>query len=287
MALCTRVTLVTNVMMRQVAVLYRGGNNSRIEAFPQGVSQIIGDLLRRRISSSGGNNKKGEKRKGKVTKSSRAWLNRQASDEYVKKKGDSPSRSIFKLEQIHKKHPFLRGTNNARSPKVVVDLGAAPGGWSLYASRHLSPSSTLLAVDLLPLDEQTHATLEQAPHEFHALQGDFTSAQMQDEIRQYGASASSDGAVNVVLSDMAPNFLGDARTDALRTMHLCEHVLHFSMPLLHPGGTVLMKFFATGTNELADLARSCHFSTVKVIKPPASRKQSSEQYLLAMDYKPP
>jgi 23S rRNA (uridine2552-2'-O)-methyltransferase len=285
MAWCSRVTPVTNVMMRQVAVLYRGGD-SRIEAFPQGVSQI-GYLLRRRVSSSGGHNKKGDasqKQKRKVTKSSRAWLDRQASDEYVKKKGDSPSRSIFKLEQIHKKHSFLRG-NNGRSPKVVVDLGAAPGGWSLYASRHLSPSSTLLAVDLLPLDEQTHAKLEQAPHEFHALQGDFTSAQMQDEIRKYGSAAS--GAVNVVLSDMAPNFLGDARTDALRTMHLCEHVLHFSMPLLHPGGTVLMKFFATGTNELAELARSCHFSTVKVIKPPASRKQSSEQYLLAMDYKPP
>jgi 23S rRNA (uridine2552-2'-O)-methyltransferase len=270
-------------MMRQVTVLYRGGN-SRIEAFPQGVS-LIGYLLRRRVSSSGGNNKKGDdstqKRKRNLTKSSRAWLDRQASDEYVKNKGDSPSRSIFKLEQIHKKHPFLRGKNGRSPPKVVVDLGAAPGGWSLYASRHLSPTSTLLAVDLLPLDEQTQAKLEQAPHEFHALQGDFTSAQIQDEIRNYGAS------VNVVLSDMAPNFLGDARTDALRTMHLCEHVLHFSMPLLHPGGTVLMKYFATGTNELADLARSCHFSTVKVIKPPASRKKSAEQYLLATDYKPP
>jgi len=286
-----------------------------------------------------------KKQTGGNTPSSKAWLLRQSKDEYAHRarKEGSPSRAIYKLEQIekmllerHRKRQNQkkggRGSDESnrkhlfQTGNVVVDLGAAPGGWSMYASSQVRQNGMVIAVDLLPLDERAlHQNGQQQASSVHAIQGDFKSIQVKNDIfsilmmHHAQKRALPDPAVDVVMSDMAANFTGDKKTDALKTMSLCEEALsfaiglsnfhdttitHHSIPtssdepsnfatiagssgILRPGGTFLCKFFSCGKEDEYDLmeaARRC-FTQIDVLKPPASRRESAEQYLLATGYK--
>ncbi len=259
--------------------------------------------------------------RGKLSQSSRNWLQRQEKDVYSKKarKEGSPSRSIFKLEEIVKN----MNTFNKRKSKgikfnflqkddVVIDLGAAPGGWSLYASRLLGGKGLLISVDLLPLDSNVVnkiATEEKMPS-FHAIEGDFTHYTVKQSIMDIVSSHEmsnqnldeSVGKVDCIISDMAANFTGDKSTDALRTMNLCEDAMMFAAgsscfddevdknnddAMLRIGGTFLCKFFACGQDDEKDLmtAAKSRFQYTNIFKPKSSRKESAELFLLATGYR--
>jgi len=247
--------------------------------------------------------------------SSKAWLLRQSKDEYARRarKEGSPSRAIYKLEQIddmHRRKQQNRKKGGAsKSSKqlfqkgdVVVDLGAAPGGWSMYASSKIKSNGMVIAVDLLPLDERTLHQNSTSSSPIHVIQGDFRFTQVKGDIfnaimkhreQQKMVSTSDVPHVDVVMSDMAANFTGDKTTDALKTMSLCEEALAFAVGLstehhgvLRTGGTFLCKFFSCGREnerDLMDAVKGC-FARADVLKPPASRKASAEQYLLATGY---
>ncbi len=244
-------------------------------------------------------------KKQKQSKSSQNWIQRQQKDPYVQKAQalGLPSRASFKLQEINEIHyPALMkkkgisatGKNKRLlQPRMnVVDLGASPGGWSLYASYQVK-EGIIVAVDLLPLDE-TKISLNMPNFDF--IQGDFTKS----ETKQLIIDALQNERANLVMSDMAQNFLGDSQTDALRTLNLCEQALVFSAGgscfdssyspnaeegMLAPGGSFLCKFFSCGKENEEDLMQAAKrtFRTVHVIKPKASRKESSEMYLLAIN----
>jgi 23S rRNA (uridine2552-2'-O)-methyltransferase len=242
----------------------------------------------------------------KQSKSSQNWIQRQQKDPYVQKAQalGLPSRASFKLQEINEIHyPALikkkkgisaTGTNKRLlQPQMnVVDLGASPGGWSLYASTQVK-EGIIVAVDLLPLDD-TKICLNLPNFEF--IRGDFTES----ETKQLIIDALKKERAHLVMSDMAQNFLGDSQTDALRTLNLCEQALVFSAGgscfdssyspkadegMLAPGGSFLCKFFSCGKEYEEDLMQAAKraFRSVHVIKPKASRKESSEMYLLAIN----
>ena len=193
---------------------------------------------------------------------------------------------------------------------TVLDLGAAPGGWSKYAAKNIQSEGLLVAVDLLPLDDKTVSAIEKDPDGplFHIIQGDFTTNEVKEElidlIDTYGEEHERRG-VDCIISDMAANFTGDKMTDALRTMNLCEDALMLAAGrscfderyiagtdenedgILRKGGSFLCKFFSCGQENEKDLkdATKRHFKQSTVLKPKASRKESAEMYLLAIDYK--
>ena len=196
----------------------------------------------------------------KHKKSSQQWLERHVNDPFVKKAqaSDKVSRSYYKLEYMDKKYGLLKSDHTN-----VVDLGAAPGGWTSYAS---DKGARVLAIDLLEIDEQ----IAELPN-VDFIQGDFTML----------AQELSNMKAHVVMSDMAPNFVGDSRTDAIRTADLCEQALEFSFTILEPGGVFVGKYFSgPEEQELKEMARQ-EFAKVVTVKPPASRKESSERYLVA------
>ena len=163
---------------------------------------------------------------------------------------------------------------------VVVDLGAAPGGWTSYVASRLANGSTLVAIDLLPLNSAVVKQISEAPIDCHVLQGDFRSNDVQGKLR----SILKDKKVSLVLSDMAANTVGDSQTDALRTMGLCETALDMAMEFLCKQGVFVAKFFSCSDEvELRNHARR-YFDKVQVVKPLASRKESAERYLMAKGY---
>jgi len=207
---------------------------------------------------------KGDKRR---TPSSRAWLERQLSDPYVAraKREGYRSRAAFKLAEIDDKFHFLK--KGAR----VVDLGAAPGGWSEIAARRIGPSGKVVALDILDMKPI-------AGVEFVKL--DFLDAAAPDRLK-----AMLGGEADAVLCDMAANATGHRKTDHLRIMALAEAAAHFAREVLAPGGNFLCKVLQGGT-EAALLAELKHdFASVKHIKPPASRTGSAELYLLARGFR--
>lgn len=247
------------------------------------------------------------------SQSSNAWKRRHEKDPYVKRarKEGSPSRAIYKIEEIEKsitnlfqkkKRLHSLGIRGLFRPgDTVLDLGAAPGSWSLYASKKIGPEGLLVAVDLLDLNTKTMAKLNNNKAPFHAIKGDFTSKAVQQSIVQILASRVDESLkIDCIISDMAANFTGDQLTDALRTMNLCEDAMMFAagpscfedkpgydQSLLRPGGVFLCKFFACGQNYEEDLmnAASRSFEYTSVIKPSASRKKSAEMYLFACGFK--
>ncbi|MFM5908923.1 MAG: RlmE family RNA methyltransferase [Novosphingobium sp.] len=200
------------------------------------------------------------------TASSARWLQRQLNDPYVKQaKSDGyRSRAAYKLAELDERFGLLKGV------KRVVDLGVAPGGWTQVV-RKRSPKAAIVGIDLLPTDAIEGATL---------LQMDF----MADEAPE-ALEAALDGPPDLVLSDMAANTVGHKATDHLRTMGLVEAAVDFAITTLSPGGAFVAKVFAGGTDGdlLAILKRN--FTTVKHAKPPASRKDSSEWYVIAQGFK--
>ena len=207
---------------------------------------------------------KGDKRR---TPSSRAWLERQISDPYVAraKREGYRSRAAYKLTEIDDKFHLLK--NGAR----VVDLGAAPGGWSEVAARRVGAGGRVLALDILDMKPI-------AGVEFIKL--DFLDAAAPERLK-----AMLGGDADVVLSDMAANATGHRQTDHLRIMALAEAAAQFARDVLGPGGGFLCKVLQGGTEAalLAELKRD--FSSVKHIKPPARRADSAELYLLARGFR--
>jgi 23S rRNA (uridine2552-2'-O)-methyltransferase len=203
--------------------------------------------------------------KGRSAASQR-WLLRQLNDPYVAaaKQQGWRSRAAFKLLELDDRfHLIRRGA-------LVVDLGAAPGGWSQAAVKR--GAGRVVAVDLLPVDPIAGATL---------LLGDFTDPAMPALLADaLGCKA------DLVLSDMAPNTTGHVGTDHLRIMALAEEALAFALEVLVEGGGFVAKVFQGGAERhlLEQLKR--HFATVRHAKPPSSRKESSELYVVATGFRP-
>ncbi|MCL4672041.1 MAG: RlmE family RNA methyltransferase [Sphingomonadaceae bacterium] len=200
------------------------------------------------------------------TASSVRWLERQLNDPYVKQaKADGyRSRAAYKLIELDEKYALLKGAQR------VVDLGVAPGGWAQVV-RKKAPRAAVVGIDLLPTEPLDGVTL---------FQLDF----MADEAPAALAEA-LDGAPDLVLSDMAANTVGHKQTDHLRTMGLVEAAAWFAVENLAEGGAFVAKVLAGGTDsDLLALLKQ-HFRTVKHAKPPASRKGSSEWYVIAQGFK--
>ena len=210
-------------------------------------------------------------RKGtKKSASSRQWLTRQLNDPYVAmaKRESLRSRAVYKLKEIDERHHLFR--RGAR----VVDLGAAPGGWSQYAAERVGArdgQGKVVALDLLDLEPIEGVTFAKL---------DF----LRSEAPEWIVMALG-GKADVVLSDMAANTTGHRKTDHLRIMGLAEAAAEFAREVLAPGGSFLAKVLQGGTENtlLASLKRE--FSRVKHVKPAASRADSAELYLLATGFR--
>ena len=199
--------------------------------------------------------------------SSTRWLKRQLSDPYVREaqRLGYRSRAAFKLIQIDDKLDILKP--GAR----VVDLGAAPGGWSQVAVERCGPGGLVVGIDLLAVDALPGARF---------LEGDFLDEDAPARLEQ-----ALGGPADVVLSDMAAPATGHAKTDHLRTMALAEAAFDFAEEILAPGGAFIAKVLTGGTERdlLARMKR--RFAKVRHVKPPASRKDSAELYVAATGYR--
>ena len=198
--------------------------------------------------------------------SSARWLQRQLNDPYVRKaKAEGyRSRAAYKLVELDERFGLLKGA------KRVVDLGIAPGGWSQVV-RAKVPGARIVGIDLLPTEPIEGVTI---------FQMDF----MADEAPA-ALEGALDGAPDLVLSDMAANTVGHKQTDHLRTMGLVETAVDFAVNTLAPGGAFVAKVFAGGTDAALLAILKKNFATVKHAKPPASRKDSSEWYVIAQGFK--
>ena len=207
---------------------------------------------------------------GKRKLSSKLWLERQLNDPYVAqaKREGLRSRAAFKLIEIDDKYHFLKpGT-------TVVDLGAAPGGWSQIAAKRVGAANSkgrVIAIDLLEMPEIPGVSFAQLDFQSHDAPAKLL--------------AMISGRADVVLSDMAANTTGHRKTDQLRILGLVEGATAFAAEVLNPGGTFLAKVFQSGADAalMAELKRD--FASVKHVKPASSRQDSSERYVLAMGFR--
>ncbi|MGH8131004.1 MAG: RlmE family RNA methyltransferase [Steroidobacteraceae bacterium] len=206
---------------------------------------------------------------GRRSKSSGRWLEEHFSDPFVRRAQDAGlrSRAVFKLEEIDRAEKLIF------PGAVIVDLGAAPGGWSQYAARRLAGSGIVFALDLLPMDEIPGVTV---------IQGDFREQAVLEEL----LSRLGERRADLVMSDMAPNISGVDVIDQARAADLEALALDFSRRVLGPQGALVMKVFqGAGFQELlADARRD--FQAVRMRKPRASRQRSSETYLVARGPRP-
>ena len=203
--------------------------------------------------------------KGRTASSTR-WLNRQLNDPYVRqaKAEGYRSRAAYKLAELDEKFALLKGVTR------VVDLGIAPGGWSQVV-RKRSPRAAIAGIDLLPVEPIKGVAI---------LEMDFMADAAPDALL-----AALGGAPDLVLSDMAANTVGHKQTDHLRTMGLVETAAQFAIENLATGGGFVAKVLAGGTDPALLALLKRHFATVKHAKPPASRKGSSEWYVIAQGFK--
>jgi 23S rRNA (uridine2552-2'-O)-methyltransferase len=202
------------------------------------------------------------------TKSSRRWLDRHLSDAYVKRalQEGYRSRAAYKLLEIQERDRILKPGMS------VVDLGAAPGGWSQVVRRLVGHQGQVLAMDILPMEPIPEVTF---------LLGDFREATVLDQLRAALAGAS----VDLVLSDMAPNLSGVAAVDQARALYLCELALDLARQVLKPGGTLAVKAFqGEGFDAFFLLMREA-FAQAHIRKPEASRRESREVYLVAKGFR--
>ncbi|MGE0775509.1 MAG: RlmE family RNA methyltransferase [Sphingomonadaceae bacterium] len=202
------------------------------------------------------------------TAASTRWLERQLNDPYVRRARAEGyrSRAAYKLLELDERFGLLRGV------KRVVDLGVAPGGWAQVVKRR-KPDTVVVGIDLLPTDPIEGVTL---------FEMDFL-----DEDAPAKLAEALGGPADLVLSDMAANTVGHPQTDHLRTMALVEAAAYFTGEVLKPGGAFVAKVLAGGAdNDLVAMLKRM-FTTVKHAKPPASRKDSSEWYVIAQGFKGP
>jgi 23S rRNA (uridine2552-2'-O)-methyltransferase len=196
---------------------------------------------------------------------SQRWLARQLNDPYVAaaKQQGWRSRAAFKLIELDERFRLIR------RGATVVDLGAAPGGWSQVAVKR--GAGRVVGVDLLPVDPVAGAEM---------LVGDFTEPETLERL-----IAVLGGRADLVLSDMAPNTTGHGATDHLRIVALAEAALEFALEVLAEGGGFVAKVFQGGAEKVMLERLKQHFASVRHAKPPASRKESSELYVVAMGFR--
>ena len=222
--------------------------------------------------ASGGGRSRGGKVRVKTarrrTAQSTRWLERQLNDPYVAaaRAQGYRSRAAFKLKELDEQFGLLAGVDR------VVDLGAAPGGWCQVVKQK-RPKARVVGMDLLPIEPLAGVDL---------FQKDIT-----DDDSEALILATLGGPADLVMSDMAANTVGHKQTDHLRTMGLIEAGLDMATRLLRPGGTFLAKVLAGGGDGQLTVALRREFTTVKHVKPPASRKGSSEWYVVAQGFKGP
>jgi 23S rRNA (uridine2552-2'-O)-methyltransferase len=204
------------------------------------------------------------------SQSSRRWLERQLNDPYVAraKREGFRARAAYKLSEIDDKAHFLK--KGAR----VVDLGAAPGGWSQVAAKRVNApqDGRVVAIDILPMETLAGVDF---------MQLDFLEHDAPERLKEMLG-----GPADVVLSDMAANATGHARTDHLKIMALVDVAAEFAREILKPGGTFLAKVLQGGTENALLTSLKRDFRQVKHVKPPASRADSAELYLLATGFRP-
>ncbi len=204
---------------------------------------------------------------GKRKLSSKLWLERQLNDPYVAraKREGFRSRAAYKLTEIDDKYHLLK------SGMTVVDLGAAPGGWSQVAAKRVGGKGEVVAIDLLEMPEIAGVTFAQL---------DFLASDAPERLM-----AMMDGRADIVMSDMAANTTGHRKTDQLRMVGLVETAAAFAAEVLKPGGTFLAKTFQSGADAelMAQLKRD--YASVRHVKPAASRQDSSERYVLATGFR--
>ena len=217
------------------------------------------------MSRGGGGHVRVKTAKGRKVGSTK-WLERQLNDPYVKraKAEGYRSRAAYKLIELDDRFGFLKGAGR------VVDLGIAPGGWSQVVRRQ-SQNANIVGIDLLPTDPLEGVTI---------LQMDFMDETAPDKLRE-----ALGGPADLILSDMAANTVGHPQTDHLRTMALVEAALLFATEMLRPGGAFVAKVLAGGADSQLVAELKKNFTTVKHAKPPASRKGSSEWYVVAQGFK--
>ncbi|ATX81971.1 23S rRNA Um-2552 2'-O-methyltransferase [Mariprofundus ferrinatatus] len=207
--------------------------------------------------------------KNKAARKTSAWYQRHANDPHVKRaqKEGKRSRAAYKLTEILDLHKL-----EIKKGSVVVDLGCAPGSWSVELASRVGAEGLVIGIDLLELTPITGVTL---------IKGDFDSPEGQEALKK----ALNGRQVDVVVSDMAPEMSGNKLVDQMRMIGLNEMTLHFARQYLRPGGDILMKtFMGEGyDNFRRELGKS--FKRIKNIKPDASRKTSPEFFLLGLDYK--
>jgi 23S rRNA (uridine2552-2'-O)-methyltransferase len=206
------------------------------------------------------------KHAGKHAPSSQRWLSRQLNDPYVQaaKAQGLRSRAAFKLMELDDKFQLIG--RQAR----VVDLGAAPGGWSQVALQR--GAASVIGIDLLPIIPVPGARF---------IEGDFSAEGMDERLR-----GMLGGPADLVLSDMAPNTTGHVATDHIRIMALAELALAFACEVLAPGGAFVAKLFQGGAERDMLSRLKLRFRTVRHAKPPASRKDSKEMYVVATGFRP-
>ena len=201
--------------------------------------------------------------------SSKAWMQRHINDTYVQlaAREGYRSRSAYKLLEINERDKLLLpGT-------FVIDLGAAPGGWSQVAGARVGAKGRVFAIDLLPMQELAHVSF---------FQGDFTDLEIQAQLREELPK----GGVDLVICDMSPNMTGIPNADQARVFNLAEEALEFAKGVLKPSGAFLVKVFQGADFEVFRQSLFASFLKVAPRKPKASREESRELYMLARGLRP-
>lgn len=201
------------------------------------------------------------------SKSSKGWLKEHFDDEYVRRSQQDGyrSRAIYKLIEIDKKDHLVK------PGMTVIDLGAAPGGWSEYCVKKLGKKGTMVALDILPMEPIAGVTI---------IQGDFREDAVFEELME----VMGDDRADLVISDMAPNISGMGSVDMPRAYYLCELALDLARQVLKPGGGLLVKLFQGEGFEEYNKELKSSFSRVVMRKPKASRARSREIYALATGF---
>jgi len=202
------------------------------------------------------------------SKSSKSWLKEHFDDEYVRRaqKDGYRSRAIYKLIEIDKKDRLVK------PGMTIIDLGAAPGGWSEYCVKKLSKKGTMVALDILPMEPIDGVSI---------IKGDFREDAVFDELMK----VMNNNKADLVISDMAPNITGMDSVDMPRAYYLCELALDLAKLALQPGGGFLVKLFQGEGFEAYSKDLKTHFNKVVMRKPKASRARSREVYALATGFK--
>lgn len=201
------------------------------------------------------------------SKSSKGWLKEHFDDEYVRRSQQDGyrSRAIYKLIEIDDKDRLIK------PGMTIIDLGAAPGGWSEYCVKKLGKNATVVALDILPMEPIDEVTI---------IEGDFR----EDAVFEKLMAVMNNAQADLVISDMAPNISGMESVDMPRAYYLCELALDFARQVLKPGGGLLVKLFQGEGFEAYNKELKASFSKVVMRKPKASRARSREIYALATGF---